>query len=540
MFRFDRLAIIFSLLAVAGSLWISDRVFENLPHIEDEFAYVWQAETFAEAGALKLSSPPCPTCFLVPFVIDYHGERFGKYPLAWPVVLSFGIRFGARNLVNPFLAGLGVWLTYRLGKKILGGWVGIIAAFLTLTSPFFLMNSSSLLSHPLSLDLSLVLAISWMDTFYPTKKIQDTAQTTKHWNQTKAPSWLTALLSALALGTLVLTRPLTAVAVGLPFAVHGIYLLWKGSPQTRRLLILVGLVTLLESSLYFLWQYSLTGNALMNPYTLWWPNDKIGFGKGIGDSPEGNYLPQILTNIYTSLRSGASDLFGWGMFSWIFIPFGIWAIRRKRRAWLVGSVFFSLVLVYTLYWIGSWLFGPRYYYEGIYSLTILSAAGIAWLAGIPIKIEEGSNTIQQPWIRIPQLHPPDFAWIRKHYRPILIFGLMVFLTFVSIFYYDPARIGGLEGLYGVSREHILPFLTPQARTNTPALVIVHTQSSWIEYGTLLDLENPLLTSPFIFMIDKGPELNQIAINAFPGRKVIDYYTNEPNIFYFPKVTPLQP
>ena len=49
----------------------------------------------------------------------------------------------------------------------------------------------------------------------------------------------------------------------------------------------------------------------------------------------------------------------------------------------IAYVWQAKVLVYLAYWIGAILFGPRYYYEGIYSLTLISAAGIAWLAGWP-------------------------------------------------------------------------------------------------------------------------------------------------------------
>ena len=72
-------------------------------------------------------------------------------------------------------------------------------------------------------------------------------------------------------------------------------------------------------------------------------------------------------------------------YSWIFLPFGLWAARRNPKALLIGSVVISLVLVYMSYWIGATLFGPRYYYEGLFSLTLFSAAGIAWLAGWPIS-----------------------------------------------------------------------------------------------------------------------------------------------------------
>ena len=74
---------------------------------------------------------------MVPFVVDYQGWRFGKYPLGFPVLLSFGIRLGLRDWVNPFIAAWSLWLLYRLGKKLLGEKTALLAVFLTASSPFF-------------------------------------------------------------------------------------------------------------------------------------------------------------------------------------------------------------------------------------------------------------------------------------------------------------------------------------------------------------------------------------------------------------------
>ncbi|MGC8780483.1 MAG: PQQ-binding-like beta-propeller repeat protein [Anaerolineae bacterium] len=92
-------------------------------------AYTWQARLIARGFTLTTPTPPCPTCFLVPFVVDAHGQRSSKYPPAWSVVLALGERMNARAWVNPFLAGLSVWLIYRLGKRLAGAPVGVLAAF---------------------------------------------------------------------------------------------------------------------------------------------------------------------------------------------------------------------------------------------------------------------------------------------------------------------------------------------------------------------------------------------------------------------------
>ena len=502
MTRTDRIALLISFVAVLAAYIVTDRVFERMAHIEDEMAYVWQAQAISR-GYLTLPSPPMPKSFLVPFVVDYNGQRFGKYPIGWPVVLALGERLGAPYLVNPILAGLGVWLTYQLGKRLFGATVALLAAGLTVSSPFFLLNSGSLLNHPLGLLLTIIFALGWLDAF-STPGI--------------SRRWLPALAAGASLGLLALTRPLTAVCVGLPFGIHGLILLVRGDSTTRRNLILVGVTALAISVLLFVWQYAVTGDPTLNPYTLWWSYDKIGFGPGYGHLPGGHTLDQAWINTRFNIAVGKSDLFGWAFYSWIFLPFGLLAILRDRnwRALLPISIFMSLFIIYMAYWIGAWLFGPRYYYEGLISLTLLSAAGIALLAGWPTRPD-------QPF-------PQYTGWHKA--RPLAITALLALLVTANLVFYIPGRMQLMYGLYGVSRSHEEPFQALNAKELTPALIIVHTSQNWIEYGTLIDLENPFLDSPFIFVISRGLDADEAVASQFQDRSVYHYYpADKPYTFY---------
>ncbi len=499
MSRADKIALLLSLLAIAAAWLVADRVFERVPHLEDEIAYVWQARLMA-AGELTTATPIEPKRFLVPFVVDYEGRRFGKYPLGWPALLSVGVRLGLRDWVNPLLAGLAVWLTYRLGKKILGEITGLVAAALTLTSPFFLMNTGSLLSHPLGLVLTLGFVLAWWDA------------TTSPGGTDSLPRGLSTLLAGLALGAFAVTRPFSAIGVAVPFGVHGIILLVRGPAVLRRRVLAIGLLAAAVGALHYLWQFAATGDAFLNPYTLWWPYDQVGFGPGAGRAANGHTLRQAFINTNLSLYVGRHDLFGWLGWSWIFLPCGLWAIRRNGRAWLTSAVYPSLLVLYLAYWIGSWTFGPRYQFEGLFSLTLLSAAGISWLAG---------------WPRTPGDHAVPVKGIRMA-RPLGVTAVVGLLVGLSLVFYVPRRLGGMSQLYGISRSQLAPF--EDAGHLAPAVLIVHA-GRWTEYGGLLELENPLLTSPFLFVFGGKGGLEETLREAFPGRAVYHYYPDEPDKFY---------
>ena len=490
--RIDRVALLLSLIAFFASYLVADKVFERMPHIEDEMAYVWQAQVLAQ-GKVMLPSPLDAKSFLVPFVVDYHGQRFGKYPLGWPLVLSFGVLLHARDWVNPLLAGMGIWLTYLLGKKIFDERVALLSAVLMATSPFFLMNSGSLLSHPWSLFLSLAFVLAWFDSFD---------------SRNKLPAWLTVSVAGLSLGVLAMTRPLTAVGIGFPFFIHGLILLIRGDKSTRIKILTIGLLAAFVAALVPLWQFAVTGDPMLNPYTLWWPYDKIGFGPGVGRQTGGNNLHWVLSSLQVSFTAGAKDFFGWGNFSFALLPFGLIALKRNWRSWLVASVFVSVVLAYTAYWIGADLYGPRYYYESFYSITLVCAAGFFWLA-------EGINKLRR---------------IRK-WTKISAAILGIFLAGYNLVVYLPARFKSMTALYGIQSSMLKPFETQQAQELAPALIIVHPQKTWAEYGGLLELENANLNSPLIFALSYGPVLDGALARDYSDRNIYHYYADQPEKFY---------
>jgi hypothetical protein len=503
----DRLALLMSLAAVVGMYLVSDRVYERMPHFEDEMAYAWQAQAMA-GGDLVLPSPPNPKGFMIPFVIDYQGVRFGKYPPGWPAALALGFLSGLEDWVNPLLAGLGLWLLYLLAKRITTRTIGLLAVILMLTSPMFWLLSGSLLSHAWSLVLALGFVLAWLDIFKHNGHEghnEETLVPVVSFVFKPVPRWVLIFVAGLSLGVMALTRPINAVGVAMPFCIHGIILLVRGDKSTRLKVLAIGLLAAAVGALVFAWQFALTGDPLLNPYTLWWKYDKFGFGSGYGRWEDGHTLEHAWKNLSYSLKTSpgtGGDILGWKNLWWIFLPFGLWALRKKISAWLVAGIFPALLLVYLPYWIGSWQYGPRYYYEGMVSITILSAAGVFWLAGEGMQI-----------------------------RKILALLALVVLVGYNLFAYLPGRLWKMHGMYHIDRAMLEPFHTQAAIDLTPALVLVHIQKQWTEYGGLLALQNAQLSSPFIFSLYRKDNLTAEFQKVFPDRKIFHYYPDEPGIFY---------
>src|SRR3954454_5286084 len=196
------------LLGLVLAVWGSVAVYERIPHNEDELAFLYQAKVFA-GGALSAPTPPDPGAFFAPFVLDIQGHRFAKYPPGYPLLLAPGAALGLEWLVNPILGAASLALILALGWRYYGFWVGLGAALLGALSPFFLEFAGSFMSHAAT--LCVVLAATWC--------YADALATRR---------WTMAALAGALFGLAFLGRPVTAIGVGLPFALYAAWLALRG------------------------------------------------------------------------------------------------------------------------------------------------------------------------------------------------------------------------------------------------------------------------------------------------------------------------
>ena len=474
-----RLILLICALGLLATAAAAHFAFEGLPHLEDEVAYLFQAKTLA-LGRLTVPSPAQPEAFWTPFVLDYQGHRFGKYPPGWPAILALGMVAtggGAPWLVNPLLAALALYLVYRLGRTLYGEGAGLLAAALGLTSPLFLVLSGSFLSHLASLVWLLLFSLWFVWT-------------------AQGRSWWFALGAGLALGMAFLTRSLTATAYAVPFVIYSlVQVIQRRQPHwPRYLLVAVGgglLAVLLPA-----YQWAVTGDPWLNPYTLWWPYDRIGFGPGHGAMPGGHSPYYAWINLRQDLLRAATDILGWPALSWLPILPGLLLRPRRRQDWALVAPFACLVIAYLFYWIGSpaRLWGPRYYFEGFGGLWLLSAVGL-------LKV----------WNWAKKQHP----WVGQ-----VLAGTLVLMVAINLALNVPSRMAEAHGFYGLTRSQLEPI--EEANLHN-ALVIVYAER-WLEYGAMLAGMSPTLDDDVVYARGSGAEIDADVIAGFPGRTV--YYLSK--------------
>jgi hypothetical protein len=470
------LVLVICALAFLATAAVSFFAFERLPHLEDEVAYLFQAKTLA-LGRLTVPSPNPTDSFWTPFVLDHQGRRFGKYPPGWPGMLALGVAGRAPWLVNPLLAALALYLVYRLGRTFYDERTGLLAAALGLASPLFLVLSGSYLSHLASLVWLLLFSLWFVWT-------------------ARGRSRRFALGAGLALGMAFLTRSLTAAAFAVPFAIYGlVQVVTRRQPHWRHYLV-VALVGGLVAALLPAYQWAVTGDPWLNPYVLWWPYDRLGFGPGIGAMPDGHSPYYAWVNLKQDLSRTATDVLGWPGLSWLPVLLGLALRPRRPKDWALLAPFTCLVAAYLFYWIGSpaRLWGPRYYFEGFAGLWLLSAVGL-------LKVWDWGEDKQR--------------WVRS-----ALAGVLVLAVAVNLAANLPSRMGEAHGFYGITRDQLRPI--EEAGLHN-ALVIVYAER-WLEYGAMLSSMSPTLDDDVVYARGDDPETDAAVIAEYPGRAI--YYLRD--------------
>jgi hypothetical protein len=329
--------------------------FQHKPHIDDTIAQLFNARIFAQ-GKLYMPAPAFPEFFDRNHMIIENGRWYSQYPPCHPALLAIGVLFGAPWFINPLLGAIAVIIFFFLGKELYDEKTGRIAALLGTLSPFLLFMSSEFMNHA-----SALVFISCFLLFF-------LKMARKH-------SFLAAVLAGCFLGLTVNVRPLTALAIATPLIFYSLYLLSRNLRVyfPRLALMVIGAAIFVAILLYY--NYLTNGNPLTFGYTARWGSDHgLGFGHS-GWGPAHTPLRGLLSTS-EDLNAMNRFLFEWPIPSLVFIALLFASSQADLKDYLLLSVIAAPAIAYFFYWFHGILFGPRWEYETLGALVVLTARGI--------------------------------------------------------------------------------------------------------------------------------------------------------------------
>ena len=411
-------------VAALGSVWVllvtallSYFVYADHPHVPDEVSYVMQARYFAQ-GMLAMPALPAPRLFDLDLMTFEPGRWYSPFPPGWPAVLALGFRAGAPWLVNPLLAALGIAGVYLLFRELRGERFAAACAVVFAVSPWYLFLGMSLMSHILTIDFTMLAALSVARA----KKI--------------GSAWW-ALAGGLATGAVSVIRPLDGAIVAVLLG------LWALDVATwRRRAALAGALALgaaITGAVSFPYNHALTGRALKFPVDdyfdrYYYPGvNALGFGANRGlnwgiDPFPGHGLRDVAVNAQLNASSVNTELLGWGCGSLLLIGLAVFSRRSQRFDRQMAAAILVVIGAYSLYWFsGGPDFGARYWFLAILPGVALTVRGLEILgwpeAGLGKRALVGAAglsfvalTAFVPWRAIDKYH--DYLWMRPDVREL--------------------------------------------------------------------------------------------------------------------------
>ncbi len=462
------------------ALFVTVRVYHQLPHIVDAQAYYFQARIF-ETGRTWLQIPSIVDKLDGFQQVEWNGRWFAQYPPGAPALYALGGLVGLAWLVGP-LAALALLVgTATAGWLLYDRAVGLGALVLLAISPFVVFQAGSFMSHPIS---GGAVACSLAAFACGVRS-----------NRRAAYVGVGALL-----GIAFNAREVAAVLYAVAYAI------WLLAQRRWRPLIWIGVAALPFLAVYLLFNLSTTGDLFTLPRNLFNPNDRWGFGD-VG--PNGQHtLAAGLENTDENLTLLQFDLFGWpplAALAVVGMPFLLG--RANRFDALLALCAGGFVVAYVGYFYSGIALGPRYYFEAVPALALLAARGVQSCVQ---RLRELGLTRRAAWAGAGAVLLVLCGWTLSYYLPHAIERRMDF------------------GAIGNGKRLVMPFVATTLSgprligVDPPALVLV---SNGDVFKSLSALNCPLLEDAYldqcpVLLVDSNvADAEKDLYARFPGRAV---------------------
>ena len=490
-------------VAFSGALYVMLAYYDGVPHVPDELSYLRQAQVLA-SGRFSAPVPVSPDSFQFfypPFDVIQDGKWASIYPFGHPMVLAPAVGLGVPWLLPPLLGAACVGLVYVLGREVYSMRVGLVAATLLAMSPFFLMTASNFMSHNTAALLLLAAVLSL-------------------YRSEKRPV-LYGVLCGVLVGLLFNTRPLTGVIVAIPFGAMLLIDLLTARIPRRDALARIGAVAaggLVMLLLYFGYEYMTSGTVLSLA------DNQVG-DEVFGFSGE-HSLARGLSNEFAQLSFLVLIAHNWPLELGLLLallPFAL--LSRRRWDWFLGALCLCLMGAYTLYAINGIMHGPRFWFEALPFLMLLTVRGIEVLAaGLTALVSTAREVAPQDRLR------PE-----AYLRSVALAGVVLLALYGSYGWLlgdegsadwradaVPSRAEALTNFNGLRPDFAR---TLEEAHLEDAIVLIEDCANWQCYGSVYLENNVTLDGNVVFARDRA-QLNHDLLMAYSDREV--YAAKYPN------------
>lgn len=364
-------------------------IFPYYSNNHDEGVYIFQAKMLVE-GNIYLKNNEYSNFFDMWFIINDGEKIYPRYTPIHSLILSiFYILFKDMRIAIGIISGTSLIFLYLVTKELYNNDndnnidIPIFATLICLSSPLFLIISSTYLSYTTSFLLSLIFI------YFFIKSLKE--------HSVDSTSLRNPLISGMSLGLLFFDRPYDAILVGTPFILYLIYVTYKNARENikngngrdsdirnniKLKKLFIGSISFLSIFLIaLLYNNLLTGDPFLFPFSKYEPLDTIGFGIKRVSPYSPVYLFTIDSSIYATKTFIYQLLFNWTV-GGIFLIFSI-TILRKFSIYekLLLILFVSIIIGNFIFWgpyhILKWensmnMFGPIYYFNLLLPISIIS------------------------------------------------------------------------------------------------------------------------------------------------------------------------
>ena len=442
---------------------ISWHLFDGVPGFMDSCSYMFQARLFAH-GMLSAPLPPEPQFFEAMHTI-LSDKWYTVYPPGYPAILALGVILNMSWLVNPFFGALTIVCIYLLAKELYGDGIAKLSAVLALASTFFLFMSSEFASHTSTLFFLTLAFLSFV------------------WMVKKKRPLLSAFVCGICLGIALLCRPYTTFWICVPMGIAAIVI--RRELSLRH--ILIGAIPILFTCLaFFAYNYATTGHPLLFGYIAMHGKDHYpGFHQEPW-SDRFHTVTQGFKYVFEDLNALNYYLFEWPIPALLFICIFLTYGKKSFWEWLLVGWIGALLVGHFFYFFNQLDFGPRFVYESLPALILLTSKGLS----LSVQF------LTTQWKTLSDAHARN------------IFCLMLVGLFLFAFFFNVPSTVKLYQYYGTDVT-IKKYL--DKNDVEQALVFVKGGRAYQVHYPL----NAPFAKPHIYAKDRGSENKKLA-EKFPG------------------------